>query len=267
MAAYGRIHGQYVLFFPRAGKLMDDARRYPLLAKFSRTMMGFPHRLLCQGEAWRNFFVHELGLPTAKCVVMKNWTATAELLEIGAKRDYSKKIRLVFLGWVDRTKGIFELIAAFATLHKRFPFLELDIAGEGDASRTARLLVEDLGLSGAVNFLGWVEGDRRLDIMSTAGIFCLPSHFEGLPNSMIEAMAAGLPVIVTPVGAIPDVISDKHNGLITPVGDACTLAAHIEELITNPPMREQLGRAAHHTASREFTAEHGLSQLLELLLH
>jgi glycosyltransferase involved in cell wall biosynthesis len=267
LVVIGHFGHSRLLFFPRGGKLMDDVRQHPYFAMFARLMLAFPHMVLCQEKTWRDFFVNEIGVPAEKCVVMKSWTATKALLEIGAERIYGEEtpIRILFLGWLDREKGIFDLIDAFAELYKRFSFLELNIAGEGEASRAARLRVKEHGLFGSVKFLGWVTGEQKINALSTATIFCLPSRFEGLPNAMIEAMAAGLPVIVTPVGAIPDVISDKKNGLITPIGDTGALAANLKELITNHHLREQLGREAHQTAAREFTPEHAISHLLELI--
>jgi glycosyltransferase involved in cell wall biosynthesis len=100
------------------------------------------------------------------------------------------------------------------------------------------------GLTQAVSFQGWIEGEDKVSALSMADIFALPSHVKGLPNAMIEAMAAGLPIIVTPVGSIPDVIQDGENGLLTPLQDPLELAQCIEMLLVDSSLRVQIGRGA-----------------------
>ena len=268
-AMFGHFLCRRVLLFPRGGRLMDDCRRVSLYRFFVKCMLRFPNILLCQGEAWRHFFSREIGLPLEKCVVLTNWTASPALMKIGSARTYrsitEKKLQILFLGWMYRSKGIFELLEAFSLLHSRFPNLELLIAGEGEASHSAREYADSKGLGVAVRFLGWIDGDSKLQTLTAADIFCLPSHVEGLPNAMIEAMAAGLPIAVTPVGAIPDVITHGVNGLIFPVGDSQALANCLEELITSVSLRERLGRNAYATASREFNPEKAVIHLSRLV--
>lgn len=266
-ALFGRLQGCRILFFPRGGPLMDDCRSNLLYRYFVKNMMRFPHVLLCQGQVWQDFFTKEMNLPSEKCIVLMNWTATSALLQIGANREYKDEPRplILFIGWVYCTKGIFELLDAITMLHQRFPTLELLIAGEGEDSERARRYVFQKGLSESVKFLGWINGDSKLKTLSKATIFCLPSHVEGLPNAMIEAMAAGLPSVVTPVGAIPNVICDGQNGSIIPIGDSHALANQIERLVRDTELRARLGRAAHETASREFNATQAISRLVELL--
>jgi len=265
--AFGHFLSSRVLLFPRGGRLMDDCRRKKFYSRFVQFMLRFPDVLLCQAEVWRNFFINEMNLSPVKCIILKNWTATPSLLQIGTRRTYDaqERLRILFLGWVDRTKGIFELIDAFSILYSRFPKLELVIAGEGEASNEARKYVVQKGLNAVTNFLGWINEERKLKVLSDATIFCLPSYVEGLPNAMIEAMAAGLPVVVTPVGAIPNVICDRKNGLIVPVRESHSLALGLEELIVNPALRRRLGRCAHRTAKRNHSVGQAVVQLAKLV--
>lgn len=254
------------MFFPRGGRLMDECRQSNFYRCFVRLMMRFPNILLCQGEVWRNFFVNELELGIEKCAILTNWTATADLLEIGSRRCYdtNNKIKILFLGSLNRSKGVFELIDAFSQLISLFPYLELVIAGEGKDSDEALIYVKEKGLNKNVFFTGWIEGERKLYVLSDSDIFCLPSHVEGLPNSMIEAMAVGLPVIITPVGSVPDVITDGENGLLTPLYDSVSLAHRIELLVVDQALRMALGRAAHETARTKFNPVKAVQQLVFL---
>src|SRR5207248_6533482 len=141
--------------------------------------------------------------------------------------ESANPVHILYLGWVERFKGVFELLDAVAVLHAnpQAPAFLVSIAGEGSEAAAVRTWVEEKGLSDFVRIQGLLEGERRLAALEQAHIFVLPSHTEGLPNAMIEAMAAGLPVVVTPVGSIPDVVVDGTNGLLVRPRDSAALAA------------------------------------------
>jgi glycosyltransferase involved in cell wall biosynthesis len=267
LAVISRLFGVRVLFFPRGGRLMDDCRLSGPYRRYVRLMMRFPDILLCQGQAWSQFFIKDLGLMPAKCVILSNWTATRSLLKIGAERHYDTphSLKILFLGRVFRSKGIFELLDAFSLLLHRFSDAELLIAGEGKDLDEARAYVHQNGFAPSVRFLGWVEGDAKKALLSEADIFCLPSRAEGLPNAMIEAMAAGLPIVVTPVGSIPDVIVDGENGFLIPVQDTAALAQRFEMLFEAPALRRALGQSARATAKSNFNAADAAKQLTLLV--
>src|SRR5207248_9675098 len=141
------------------------------------------------------------------------------------------------------------------------PAFLVSIAGEGSEAAAVRTWVEEKGLSDFVRIQGLLEGERRLAALEQAHIFVLPSHTEGLPNAMIEAMAAGLPVVVTPVGSIPDVVVDGTNGLLVRPRDSAALAAALLSLLDSTELRRQLGQAAHTTARSRFETERAAQAL------
>lgn len=267
MVILGKLFGSYTMLFPRAGQLIEDCRGKKFYRWLLRVNFYFADVVLCQGEAWEKFFVEEMKFKKQKTIIVKNWTATENLLQLGRERVYSseKIIRVLFLGWLTREKGVFELIEAFSLLNNKYSNLELMIAGEGADSKQARVLVKEKKIEENVSFLGWIYGNRKLQIFSDASIFCLPSHSEGLSNAMIEAMASGLPIVVTPVGAIPDVIVDRECGLITPLNDPQKLCNRLDELINDRQLRETLGRNAYIKAMSEFTAEKAVTKLEEII--
>ena len=116
-----------------------------------------------------------------------------------------------------------------------------------------------------ISFLGWVAHERCVNLFEETDIFVLPSHTEGLPNAMIEAMGAGKPVIVTPVGSIPDVIEDGKNGLIISVGDIEGLSKSLARLLREPRLRYRIGVQARKTASERFQVEQAASRLIYLV--
>ena len=243
----------------------------PWHRRLMRRLLEAPRFLLAQSEGGRRFLVEEVGIPAERCRVLENWTAGEEVLQIGSTREASAAsahVRVLFAGWMDRTKGIFELIDAFDGVLQRpdRPSLHLTLAGAGVALEEARQHVGRLGLEDHVTFTGYVEGDKLRKLYAEADIFALPSYAEGLPNSMVEAMAAGLPVIVTPVGSVPDVIGDGVEGVIVPVLDRTALEDALYRLATQPALRAEMGRRGYVAARERFSTERAAERLAELLV-
>ncbi len=160
-------------------------------------------------------------------------------------REYSDAERPLILfigGTVLRRKGAFELLAAVDRLSNREPACptRLVVAGLGELEE-ARRIVSSRSLSDVVDLAGWVDDARKSQLLAQADIFVLPSFAEGLPIGLLEAMAAGLPTIATPVGGIPDLIRDGENGILVPVGDVDGLARAIRSLAGDPALRRRLG--------------------------
>jgi glycosyltransferase involved in cell wall biosynthesis len=147
-------------------------------------------------------------------------------------------LRVLTVAAVGRHKGHFEILEAANRLRDR-P-LQFLLAGPiADAGIIQR--AHALHLAGNVSFLGSVGPDQKWDLLAESDVFLLPSHAEGMPNAVLEAMAAGLPVIATPVGAIPEMLGAGSGGRLIPVGDAASLAQALLQLQANPALRHTMG--------------------------
>lgn len=157
------------------------------------------------------------------------------------------------VGRLVEKKGFSVLIEAVAQV----PGVRLVIAGAGDLREA--LEREALRLGAAVVFAGPLERERVTAALPAADVVVVPSlvdragNVDGLPNSLLEALASGRPVIASRVAGIPDVVSDQANGLLTPPGDAGALAAALVRLRDNPTLRQALGAAARTRAERELS--------------
>ena len=98
----------------------------------------------------------------------------------------------------------------------------------------------------------------------SASVYCLPSKNEGMPMSVLEAMSYGLATITTPVGGIPQVISDGENGYLVPVGDHEALAKTISSLLSNVPLKRSIGEAGRKTVASRFGMEGFFANLLSI---
>ena len=154
------------------------------------------------------------------------------------------------VGWLTDVKGHEYLIEAVAKLKPDFPSLHLVIIGSGDRHDALLQQSELAGLRDAVHLLG-----HRDDIeacLAGMDLFVLPSLNEGMGRALIEAMAAGLPVIASRVGGIPAVISHERTGLLVPPGDASALAEALRRLLDRPKWATQLGLAASRSVDSRY---------------
>jgi glycosyltransferase involved in cell wall biosynthesis len=154
------------------------------------------------------------------------------------------------VGWLTDIKGHEYLIEAAAMLKPDFPSLHLVIVGSGDRRNALLRLAESSGLRDAVHLLG-----HRDDIeicLAGMDLFVLPSLNEGMGRALIEAMAAGLPVIASRVGGIPAVIRHQQTGLLVPPGDAGALAKAMRRCLDRPGWAKQLGVAASRSVDSRY---------------
>ena len=124
--------------------------------------------------------------------------------------------------------------------------------------------VKSQGLADVVRFVGWIDGDDKMERLRNAELLVLPSYFEGMPNSLIEAMAAGLAVVGTNVGAVEDVVSDGVSGFIVPPGNVDRLFEALLKLIGDSDLRSRMGQAGQRIATERFSTERAVDRLVQL---
>jgi glycosyltransferase involved in cell wall biosynthesis len=267
MAWFSRILKIPVLLFPRGAGLISTVAD----SNFQRiwvsvSLKGATH-FLCQGPAWQRFASEVLAFPLDRAPIIPNWTATNRLLTIGEQRASTSAAhipQLLFLGWLEREKGIFELLEACQALSPLYSF-RLVIAGRGHAEADARALVENMDLANVVDFSGWVQGEALDALFSASDILVLPSWAEGLPNAMIEAMAAKLAVVVSAVGNVPDLITDGQEALLVPPKDVQMLKEAIKRLLVDKAFYEELAERGHAFARDNFAVESAVEKLVVIV--
>ena len=268
MAWMVRLRRIPVFLFPRGGSLIQTVRA----SRFQRAwvtvaMRGSTH-ILCQGPAWQCFAKDVLGYSESSSPIVQNWTATDSMLMIGDTRSFTSKVdtsQLLFLGWLEREKGIFELLEVCLSLLQKERKFRLIIAGRGNAEEQARAFVQSHGLAEIIEFAGWVQGEAKEVLLAKSDILVLPSWAEGFPNAIIEAMAAKLAVVVTTVGNIPDLITDRQQALLVTPKDKEALEQAIEQLLLDPQFKVELAERGHAFARDNFSVEQGVARLTEVI--
>ena len=209
-------------------------------------------RLLRRG---RRFTVDARAMlaPLADCVAPH---APVEVVPAGVDDDLFTIERrpegyLLYLGRVDVfQKGLDTLLAAMATLVRDRPTLELRIAGRGREAERVRAMARALDLVPNVRVLGPVSDDERRALLAGAAVQVLPSRFEGFGMAAAEAMAAGVPLVATTAGSLPEVVDAPNGGVLVPPDDAPALAAAVAALLDDDAARAALGTTARASAAR-----------------
>ena len=166
-------------------------------------------------------------------------------------------LRILYVGWVIPAKGIRELLAAVAqvegsTLTIVGPRMSDGAGGEGEwVDQT----VAQLGLDRRVKFMGRTEPEAARLTYGEHDVFILPSHMEGFPNVILEAMEAGMPVIATRVGAIPEMVRDGKDGFLIDVGDVDALSGHLSWLRDHPQERVKMGHAGRERVFQLYSVD------------
>jgi glycosyltransferase involved in cell wall biosynthesis len=244
-----------VIWSVRAGVFQTQVEKGRLFRVVARRLLRAPRRILCQGESWAEFYRMRLGIPEAALFVLPNWIGPNRFSGIQTEARLSRPgLRVLFVGHVKLTKGVYELAKALLDTPE-LADVDAEFVGDGEDRQALVDLVRKHGAEHRVRLVGWRTGEDLAAHYGGADVFVLPSHAEGFPNVLLEAMAAGLPVISTAVGGIPDVIKHGTNGLLVPVGDVGALATAIATLQSDPVARERMGKV-----NREAVTNHSVER-------
>lgn len=177
------------------------------------------------------------GVDLSKCIPKENY-------EIG------EEFRILHIGRFMEVKNHELLINVFAELCKKYPFIRLKLVGEGELMPKMKGLVEELAVSDKVEFMGLQE--NVYPILHEADMFILPSQYEGIPMTLIEAMGTGLPIVASRVGGIPDMLVDGEEAVLAEPNER-NFVDSIEKMIINPSAMKKIGILAKNR-SEDFSA-------------
>jgi phosphatidylinositol alpha-mannosyltransferase len=181
--------------------------------------------------------------------------------------DCSPKVTILFVGRLDKRKGFLTLLESFIRLKPIYPQLQLQVIGPFEAKECQpfRQMVQACGVTG-VEFVGYVSPDRLPSYYHQADIFCAPSiGFESFGIVLLEAMAAGLPVVASRIEGYRNLVSEGLEGLLVPPGQAEPLATALRRLVDQPYQRRKMGELGHIQASR-YSWDHIVDKTLDVYL-
>jgi glycosyltransferase involved in cell wall biosynthesis len=249
-----RLLGKRVLLNLRTGDVNAFTSRvpgflHPLIRTSLRACWGVIPITQPMADAIRN-------LGCGNVEVIPNCIDIRDEEQLSLPDDASKDtFRVLYVGWLIPAKGIIELLAAIS----RIPESTLTLVGPqiamGDATgeRWVEDIVRKLGIQDRVHLTGRVNTRDARATYRQNDVLVLPSHTEGFPNVVLEAMEAGIPVVATRVGAIPEIVRDQEDGLLFEVGDVETLSCHLQWLKDHPDDRARMGQSARERVSQLYS--------------
>ena len=227
-----------------------------LVMFFFRLLLGRARtRVILQNAEDFAIFRSQVGVPVANLRLIPGSGVDVAKYRVVQHGPRERPV-VVMVARLLRDKGVFELVEAARILRREGVAVRVQLVGRIDEKNPNSLTpaeAEALPADGAVEWLG-----RREDIAAIyaqADIAVLPSYREGLPKSLLEAAASGLPIVATDTPGCRGVVSDGVNGLLIPVGDGVSLAAAMRELLSNPELRRNMGARSRERAEREFGQE------------
>ena len=249
----GHLHGNQ---FKRLAEHRNGLVRRAVIA-----ILRLPNVMIALSESWRRYLL-DLA-PGLNVVVVPN-TVEADIAALAEAPPHTPgesadaACTILFMGSLGSRKGLFDALKAVPLVREQAPQAHFVFAG-GPELGAEREQVEQAQAqaiaAGGVDFPGIVTGQAKLDLFAGADVFLLPSYQENFPISVLEAMAAGLPLVVTPVGALPEVLEEGRNAFFVSPGDVQALANRLVRLARDPALRQAMGAANRELFRRDYAPE------------
>jgi serine/alanine adding enzyme len=241
------------------------SRKTPLYHAIDRYSLKSYDRVICVSDRLLSECL-SVGVPIGNCCEVDNAIDLTNYESLPAKEAAKVQLGIdpelptvVAVGRLSQEKAFDILIRAFDDLLETGLDATLVIAGDGPERAALQQLIESLGREGSVRLTGHVADPRT--IYAAADAFALSSLSEGLPNSLLEAMACEVSVVATTVGAIPNVITDDFNGLLVPPGEIAPLALALTRLLSNSVLQEQLATNGRSTIEQRYSFERRMQKI------
>jgi colanic acid/amylovoran biosynthesis glycosyltransferase len=258
-----------IVSFHGADVLVDMQK--PAFRRATEEMLAAVKKVLVRSESLRRVLV-ELGCDPGQIELHRTGIPLEQFPFLPRGFPENGEWRLLQAGRLIEKKGLPTALRAFAGFLARFPQANLTIAGEGPLLLELQALARQLQIDRQVSFTGLVSQEKLRDLFYASHIFLHPSETgrdgnqEGVPNSMLEAMASGLPVFATTHGGIPEAIESGRNGLLVPERDHEALGRALLEVAQAPEALSRLARAGAETVVQEFDQRVQVRRLEDIYL-
>lgn len=235
---WGKMLGYKVIFHNHSGLILDTVADMGVPA-FKKVMDSCDH-VVVLSRAWKKYFTKTIGC--RKVSIVNN---IVEATGDGAPRPARAVTEFLFMGLLMERKGIFDLLEAVHPLAEEYPDrFRLVVGGAHGEEERFRRLISQAPLNKVVKYVGWLDADGKARHLATADAVVLPSYAEGVPITILEGFARGIPAIATAVGGIPDLIDNGAQGILIQPGDTAALTAALRRYIEQPEVRRAHGAAA-----------------------
>lgn len=243
------MHGPYIFFEPLRWRLDEKLKRALFVCCISYFCRS-QGMVFAPMEQWNRMHIVHCGVDPALFQLVSH-------VQVGR--------RLLYTGRLAAVKGLPILLESLVTLKATHPDVLLTVVGDGPDRQTLEQMAARLGLTDNVNFVGYQSQARVRQYMQETDVFVLPSFAEGVPVSLMEALAAGVPVVTTQIAGIGELVENGISGYLVPPGNAALLADRIAILLANPALRSQFGAAGRTKIEQEFDIHHEAGWLCQIM--
>lgn len=256
-----RLFGVRVIFHLHGSEFADYYRKAGwLYRKVVHYVLNRSDCIFVLSRYWQDF----LGsICDNRNIVIVNNFPSAQFEQLLSTRPYdeTQNLNFLFLGYLGQRKGIYDLVDAVSSLRDQLPQgFKIHIGGNGEQDKVTRKIAE-LRVERYFEVHGWVSGEQKSHLLKTCNVLLLPSYNEGMPIAILEAFAAGLAVVSTRVGGIPDLITDDSVGFLVDAGDTDSLSRRIGTLLHDPALIEHTARNANRVYNAQFSATANVSKI------
>lgn len=244
---WARILGFKVIYHSHASRIKDYAKKVGVGR--IRSTLKRCQAVMVLSKRWDDYFRNEVGVDNV--YVVDNIVDRAPVLPPGAHKD-DGVLKLLFLGLIGDRKGLFDLLDVISENRKDYEGrLKLIVGGNGEIDRLKRYISKH-SLESIVEFVGWVRGDKKQELLAWSDCLILPSYNEGLPIAILEAMSYGKAIISTNVGGIPDMLANYCNGFLSEPGDKKAIKRAVDFYISSPKTLKRHGDTNLHSLTNNY---------------
>ncbi|MDM8520738.1 glycosyltransferase family 4 protein [Anaerolineales bacterium HSG6] len=238
------------------------AKQYKVLRPFIRRLWHDADAVVSVSSGLREYAVDTA--PDVPIEVISNAIDLSVFIPPRA-RNHDDPVQLVFVGRFNAFKNVEMLLEAISILkEKGINNVELRLIGDGSRRSNLERLTTEKGLTKQVQFSGWVDRTVLVKIYQEADLFVTATTWEGMPNTVLEAMACGLPIVATKASGLSELVRDDENGYLVALNDSDSLADRLAELVDNPYQRQRMGKESRKIAEQEFAWEHITEQYVQV---
>jgi glycosyltransferase involved in cell wall biosynthesis len=230
------VHGPAEFFAPRFWRMDEKAKRALFVSCISHFCRS---QVMCYApqNKWDRLHIVHCGVEPALFQPV---------------RHQGEGTRLLFVGRLAGVKGLPVMLQAMAELKRRRPDIKLTVAGDGPERKSLEAMAERLGVKDRVDFLGYRSQSQVRELLAQTDVFVLASFAEGVPVVLMEAMAAGVPVVSSHIAGIPELVEDGVSGYLVPPGDPAALVERVDELLGDAALRNRLGAEGRRKVERDY---------------
>jgi len=231
------------------------------MKRYVKWIYSLADKTILLTDGWQKWFKNTIN--TNESMVLYN--GVKSYYDIDSLPVNNRENIILFLGRLNKKKGIYDLLYSFQEVIVNVPDATLKICGDGEIEE-CKQLANQLNIANNVHFLGWVDEEEKFQLLNQAKIYILPSYFEGLPMGMLEAMSAGIGIIATNVGGVPEAVKHEESALLIDAGSQEKISESIVFLLQNSDKVKELGENARDVFLKKFDIKNIVQELKKIYL-